>query len=514
MAFRTLVGFGGLTAVSTSPLFAKLFNGGAVLQRDSTVAIWGTTDGTGPVTLYLDGVHAAEASVDKFGNWTAALAPQKVAFDNTLTAVSTAGNTSVTVNFGDVVLCSGQSNMGMPVVGRTDGAFSADDGPAEAARSSKYTGGIWLWQQSQNDKTDSWAEASPETLVKPGFSAVCWYTGKNYYENLGGKVPVGLFEAAVGGSPIEYWLSTESIAKCETDEPQCDDKWPDSAFYDNQIVALQPYTVGAIVWDQAERDLKCNNVANYPCLQRELAHSWRKAFGSPDAAFVAVQLPDYYDQKDPGAPGVPGYSTTAEGVFAMRLAQEAGLEGVEKSALVATYDQSCNNLAFPDDCPFSSVHNVHKQEVGARAAMQLHRLMQGEDLVTEGPRAQKASAKPVGSDASGGFSVSITFAGGSAPFTLLPTRNCTDCCDGDYGAAAKGDFDVSIDGKAWTQGSNARVKNDEGVVIHVKGLSSPPAFVRYTAGSNFTQCALFNAEGLPALPFQIGIDQETDMVVV
>lgn len=404
--------------------------------------------------------------------------------------------------------------MGMPVVNKP-GSFQADDGPAEAARSSKYTGGIWLWKQSQSKyrNPESWAEASP-TSLDDGFSAVCWYTGKNYYENLGGKVPVGLFEAAVGGSPIEYWLSSESIAKCEIDEPQCDDQLPDSSFYDDQIVSLQPYTVGAIVWDQAERDLKCNNVANYPCLQRELVRSWRQAFGSPDAAFVAVQLPDYYDQKDPGAPGVPGYTSTAEGVFAMRLAQEAALEDVEKSALVATYDQSCNNLAFPDDCPHGSVHNIHKQEVGARAALQLVHLMQGQDVTVEGPRAKEASAAPVGDAALGGFSVSVTFAGGSGPFTLLPTRNCTDCCDGSFGASAKGDFDVSIDGQAWTPGKSTRMKGAEGVVFHVAGLSAPPAFVRYTAGSNFTQCALFNAEGLPALPFQIGIEQESEAVVV
>merc|ERR1719162_1289769 len=105
---------------------------------------------------------------------------------------------------------------------------------------------------SKYHNPDSWAEASPTTLSK-SHSAVCWYTGKNYYERLGGKVPVGLMEAAVGGSPIEYWLSRKSIAKCETDEPQCDDNLPDSSFYNDQIVSLQPYTVGAIVWDQAER---------------------------------------------------------------------------------------------------------------------------------------------------------------------------------------------------------------------------------------------------------------------
>merc|ERR1712070_303262 len=134
--------------------------------------------------------------------------------------------------------------------------------------------------------------------------------------------------------------------------------------------------------------------------------------------------------------------------------------------------------------------------------------MQGQNLIAEGPRSQEASAALVGDDASGGFSVSVTFAGGSTPFALLPTRNCTDCCDGSFGTAAKGDFDASVDGLAWTPGSSVRMKGSEGVVFHVSGMSASPAYVRYTAGSTFTQCALFNAEGLPALPFQIGIEQQ------
>jgi hypothetical protein len=56
------------------------------------------------------------------------------------------------------------------------------------------------------------------------------------------------------------------------------------------------------------------------CLQKELVRSWRVAFASPAAAFVGIQLPDYYDPKDPGTPGTPGYATAAEGVFSMRLA--------------------------------------------------------------------------------------------------------------------------------------------------------------------------------------------------
>ena len=57
------------------------------------------------------------------------------------------------------------------------------------------------------------------------FSAVCWYSGRNLFDKMGGNTPVGLMQASVGGSPIEYWLpptgpyppSTVNSNPCETD---------------------------------------------------------------------------------------------------------------------------------------------------------------------------------------------------------------------------------------------------------------------------------------------------------
>jgi hypothetical protein len=93
--------------------------------------------------------------------------------------------------------------------------------------------------------------------------------------------------------PIEYWLppsSEPNVNACETDVPQCDNQYNDSFFYTDIVSQLQPYTFGAMVWDQAERDVKCPvSVAAYACMQAELATSWRAAFHSPHASFVAVQ---------------------------------------------------------------------------------------------------------------------------------------------------------------------------------------------------------------------------------
>lgn len=488
-----------------APAFSSMFSSGAVLQRDTEVTVWGTIAGARPVTLYVDSELAAKAAVDASGNWTATLPPHAAAFGSSLTASAPGGNTSLPVQFGDVILCSGQSNMGMPVFSRP-GAFQADNGSAEAHAAGRYSGGIWLHRQDRHSSDPaSWVQASPDALgvsKDGGFSAVCWYTGKDYFERLGGKVPVGLLQASVGGSPIEYWMPVESIAKCETDEPRCDTKWPDAAFYDTMVTALQPYTLGAIVWDQAERDHHCNHISVYSCLLRELASSWRKAFQSPSAAFVVVQLPCYYDQRAPGSPGIPGFDTVAEGLFEMRLAQEAGLAKVEKSAIVATYDLSCNNEAFPGNCPWGSVHNPHKQAVGPRVAAQLEHLLQGATPVAEGPRVQGASIVQSDGNAST-FNVSLRFAGGTTPFALRSTRNCTLCCEGGAG----GDFDASHDGVTWAPGCGSTLRGGDTLEFQVR-LPARPTHVRYTADTNFTQCALYNQESFPALPFHLKLEHD------
>ena len=88
-----------------------------------------------------------------------------------------------------------------------------------------------------------------------GFSAVCWYTGKNMFEKLGGDVPVGLIVGSVGGSPIEFWLPpghVNSSSACGADEPPCDinNNITDSDFFNRLIKPFMPYTIGSMVWDQ------------------------------------------------------------------------------------------------------------------------------------------------------------------------------------------------------------------------------------------------------------------------
>ena len=449
------------------------------------------------------------------------------------TLVASAGNATATtvVSFGEVVLCSGQSNMAMPVSNKP-GGFQADNGTAEcAAAPARYGGKISLVfaTSSKYHHVPSWTGVDAASLGK--FSAVCWYTGKELFERLGGDTPVGLVTAAVGGSPIEYWLPPDSAGRpnaneCEIDRPQCDNQYNDSTFFVDIIGQLSPFAIGSIVWDQAERDVKCPvSVAAYACMQRALVAGYRQAFRSPRAPFVAVQLPGYTGALNNGTGTYPGYISAAM-VFNMRLQQEAGARGVANASVVATYDRSCAASA-QEGCPFGSVHNVDKTAIGARVAASLHAMLAADSsATTEGPRA--TSARVVGAYGRGRratrrdglrtYEIEVSFAGGTMPLVAQPTKNCTTCCDADASAAAAAhgttlDFDATWDGGAsWVNASSSHRIAGGGigsarVSINVT-LPSRPTGIRYTAASIFPQCALFNQEGLPALPFAMNISTQ------
>merc|ERR1712232_416993 len=174
-----------------------------------------------------------------------------------------------------------------------------------------------------------------------------------------------------------------------------------------------------------------------------------------------------------------------------------GVKKIGQAEMTATYDLSCAlNQSF---CPFTSVHTPDKVDQGARVALHLRRLLLNEEsLIAEGPRATSAIVQKTAASART-FKVEVDFQGGSEPFYVAGTRNCTTCCDGVHTV----DFDASIDGRNWVNSTAAVLKGSR--LTFSVALSSPPKHVRHTAASIFPQCALDNNEGLPALPFELAL---------
>jgi sialate O-acetylesterase len=113
---------------------------------------------------------------------------------------------------GEVWLCSGQSNMEMPLEG-----WPPDTILHSAAEIQHATyPDIRLFNVKrafsatpESDCAGRWEECSPTT--SPTFSATAYFFGRKLYQSL--KVPIGLILSSWGGTPVEAWTSAEFLRR-------------------------------------------------------------------------------------------------------------------------------------------------------------------------------------------------------------------------------------------------------------------------------------------------------------
>jgi sialate O-acetylesterase len=190
-------------------LLYATFQDHAVLQRNKPIPVWGTAKPGADVEVSLSGL-AVKAKADETGNWRALLPAMPAGGPYELSAVSSGGERQTVrdVQLGDVYLCSGQSNMEMPVrfVSNYDReirtATNTNIRLFHVARVSSPA------PQTGFGAPTQWRVTSPDAVKD--FSAVCYFFARDLQPAAG--VPVGVIEAAWGGSVIQAWMSREKLA--------------------------------------------------------------------------------------------------------------------------------------------------------------------------------------------------------------------------------------------------------------------------------------------------------------
>ena len=201
----------------------RLVSDGMVLQRDADVSVWGWAAPREAVSVtFLGQTYRATAGAD--GKWAVKLPRLKAGGPFEMNVA--ASNRLVVKNIlvGDVWLCSGQSNMELPM------ARVRDKYPAEVANATnpyirQFDAPMtYVFKGPQADLPGgAWAAADPQTVLK--FSAIGYFFAKELYARY--KVPIGLIKAAVGGTPAEAWLSPEAL-KAFPPQQQLAEKYKDS----------------------------------------------------------------------------------------------------------------------------------------------------------------------------------------------------------------------------------------------------------------------------------------------
>jgi len=206
--FMILVALACSTAGAQTKLPA-IFSDHMVLQQKMKIPVWGTSLPGRTVSVQFQ-QQRKTARVDAQGHWRVILNPVPAGGPYELAVWSSDTLRFRNVMVGEVWLCSGQSNMEMPLVSTWAKVnnfreeVTAANHPnlrliiIKRARSTQL--------QSEAD-TEGW-KVCDTTSVK-NFSATAYFFGRHLQQKLG--VPVGLIQSAWGGTVVEAWTSGASL---------------------------------------------------------------------------------------------------------------------------------------------------------------------------------------------------------------------------------------------------------------------------------------------------------------
>lgn len=276
-----LLGILTITFLFVSPVRAeislpRLVSNGMVLQRDKEINVWGWADPEEAINInFIDQEYAVRA--DTAGNWKIVIPPHKAGGPFTM---QIEGDNKIELNdilIGDVWICSGQSNMEISLK-RVEPLY-----PEEIVNAEYPEIRYFLVPKKYNFKapqTDlpygNWQKVEPEMAAD--MAAIPYFFAKELFQKY--KVPIGLINASLGGSPIEAWMSEE---------------------------ALKPFT------DHYQEAMRFRNDSLIEAIQaadRERFSQWYRESWENDSGYKNPDLPWYkpeLDDSDWQMMDIPGY---------------------------------------------------------------------------------------------------------------------------------------------------------------------------------------------------------------
>jgi len=478
-----------------------LFSDHMVLQQGAKVPVWGTADAGEKVSVTFEGqTQTTTAGAD--GKWLVDLSDLKT---GPAAEMDVAGKNSIAIKdvlVGEVWLCSGQSNMFMPVAakGIYRGAvnYQAEVATANFPNLRVFTVDTKLADAPRDDSLGKWEVASPGTAG--GFSATAYFFGRDLQTALG--IPVGIIHSSFGGSKAEAWIDHPTLAAdptfaklladydaaCAAWTPAMDKadadaltnwraaaaaasaagkpaprrprsknphKWQQNPalLFNGMIEPILGYGIRGVAWYQGESN--ADHPENFSHILATLIADWRQRWGEGEFPFLIVQLPNY---------GVPSTQSEADHWAMVRDQQTATLD-VPNTAMTVTIDIG----------ETGNIHPRNKQEVGRRLSLL------AEDVVYH--RAVVSSGPVFDSFAVDGDAIRVRFKNimGGLKFK---------------GDKLEGFAIAGADGK-W---SPAEAKIDGDCVIVSSSDVKNPTQVRY-AWADDPVATLYNSADLPARPF-------------
>ena len=450
------------TAVNADVKMPAVFNSNMVLQRDMNTPVWGWAAPGEAITVTI-AEQTKKVTAAPNGDWSVRLDPVQAGGPYTLTVKGKNTLKFDNVLFGDVWICSGQSNMGFRL--RSANNAEKEIAAANFPKIRLMTVNCVSKAVPQKDvSVVPWAECSPQNAGS--FSAVGYFFGRKLYQEL--NIPIGLINNSWGGATCEAYIEKERLAEIPEFLPVLDQQriekqkpqYKAAHLYNAMVLPLVPYGIKGAIWYQGESN--AGRAWQHGMLFPVMIQNWREIWGQGDFPFYFVQLANFMAVKEE-----PGESDWAE----LRETQSKTL------SLRNTGEAVIIDIGEAKD-----IHPKNKQDVGSRLAAMALAKDYGKKVVWSGPRFQ-----------------SLAINGNKAilSFDFVCSGLEARSLDGKKDVALKG-FAIAGKDRKWYW-ADAKIDGDKVVVSSAKVAN--PVAVRY-AWANNPVCNLYNKEGFPASPFR------------
>ena len=190
----------------------SIFSNNMVLQQNSEANFWGKAEANLKVNITGSWGNTVNTIVQPDGLFSAKLKTPSAG--GPYQVYLQIGDSTIiykNVLIGEVWICSGQSNMEMPLMGWPPyGLISNSDEEIKNANNSKirlFTVARGVSDEKEFNCVGSWNELNPQSAAS--FSATAYFFGRKLYEDL--KIPIGLIHTSWGGTPAQAWTSADYL---------------------------------------------------------------------------------------------------------------------------------------------------------------------------------------------------------------------------------------------------------------------------------------------------------------
>lgn len=289
--------FAAATTISAKVVLPKIFASGMVMQQQTDANLWGEAKADATVKIATSwNKKTVSVKAGNDGKWTAKIqtpaagGPYSITFND--------GEKTVIDNIlvGELWICSGQSNMEMPMKGfKNQPVENAVEDILHSGDSKMrlFTVKRTSLFQPATDVVGEWKEASPEAVRN--FSATAYYFGRELRRML--NVPVGLIVTSWGGSSCEAWMNRDWLKAFPQIELPASQETIKSknrtatVLYNGMLHPLVGISMRGVIWYQGEENVSRSGY--YADLFSRMIKGWREEWKEGDFPFYYCQIAPY-----------------------------------------------------------------------------------------------------------------------------------------------------------------------------------------------------------------------------